>query len=363
MAPTDTGVSTAPNATHTNVYRRPDEFCSWPFNTGLWHVGPDEVLVSFVKHDCDYAVESELSHGRVETYGEIYSMRTTNGGESWEADGVIADNVATSDAVQYGPKKTLEGRDFTDRETILTCWSAPNSGDPAATAWIKASDDGGRTWSPPVKLPERIFPRIQGRPSYVVRDDGALLLLLTGKSASDPHDRPIAYVSFDGGANWTFLSYIAGSEDYRIICPSPVRLDDGTLLAAVRCKPSTRANWVEVYASGDGGRNWTYRSRVNDQGEPGHLIRLDDGRLCCVYGYRHPPFGVRARFSDDGGQSWGREWILRDDGGNYDLGYPRATQLADGSVLAVYYFNTDEDDLPVEGGVRHVAATKFDPPE
>ena len=50
---------------------------------------------------------------------------------------------------------------------------------------------------------------------------------------------------------------------------------------------------------------------------------MRDGRIACVYGYRLPPFGLRARLSEDGGRTWGREIVLRDDGGSWDLGYPR----------------------------------------
>ena len=63
---------------------------------------------------------------------------------------------------------------------------------------------------------------------------------------------------------------------------------------------------------------------MNDWGAPGDLVRMRDGRIVCVYGYRLPPFGVRARFSEDDGRTWGRELILRDDGGSWDLGYPRS---------------------------------------
>ena len=48
--------------------------------------------------------------------------------------------------------------------------------------------------------------------------------------------------------------------------------------------------------------------------------------------YRLPPFGVRARISEDGGRTWGRELILRDDGGSWDLGYPRVIEQAPGRL-------------------------------
>jgi hypothetical protein len=53
---------------------------------------------------------------------------------------------------------------------------------------------------------------------------------------------------------------------------------------------------------------------------------MADGRVVCVYGYRQMPSGIRFRVSEDGGSSWGRETILRDDGGSWDVGYPRVIE-------------------------------------
>ena len=41
--------------------------------------------------------------------------------------------------------------------------------------------------------------------------------------------------------------------------------------------------------------------------------------------------------SRDGGESWDADWILRDDGPDWDLGYPASVEMPDGSVLTVYY--------------------------
>lgn len=70
---------------------------------------------------------------------------------------------------------------------------------------------------------------------------------------------------------------------------------------------------------------------------------LKDGRLVLTYGYRRPPYGIRAVVSSDEGQTWGDEIVLRDDGGNWDLGYPRTVQRADGRLVTVYYFNDHKD--------------------
>lgn len=61
------------------------------------------------------------------------------------------------------------------------------------------------------------------------------------------------------------------------------------------------------------------------------------------------------RMSSDQGESWGGEIHLRDDAGDWDLGYPATVQREDGRLVTVYYFN----DAPEEP--RYIAATIWDP--
>ena len=46
-------------------------------------------------------------------------------------------------------------------------------------------------------------------------------------------------------------------------------------------------------------------------GNPPAMIKMQDGRICLVYGYRATPFGIRARLSEDGGHTWGDVIHLR----------------------------------------------------
>jgi hypothetical protein len=74
------------------------------------------------------------------------------------------------------------------------------------------------------------------------------------------------------------------------------------------------------------------------------------------------------------------EFIIRDDGGSTDLGYPWAMVFPDGRVLVVYYFNSigdvpsnwpepiaaGKDSQSFEGatelgGIRHIAGTWLEP--
>ena len=60
-------------------------------------------------------------------------------------------------------------------------------------------------------------------------------------------------------------------------------------------------------------------------------------------------------------RTWGSELILRDDGGSWDLGYPRVIEVAPGRLLSTYYMNCKDDAIQMGGGVRHIARTIFEP--
>ncbi|WP_436927495.1 sialidase family protein [Halosimplex amylolyticum] len=351
------------DVTHSVVHRNPDEFAAWPFNGGMWLLGDEEVAVGFFAHDCDYAVESHLNHRRISTYGEIRLSRTHNGGNTWESPEVVGRFPDISEQVLHGRTVEVDSVDLSDPETLLMAWAAPDFWAEWSEPWIRLSEDGGHTWSDPMGLPTFHHEGVQGRPSTFVRDDGTVLLFGSAISETSPSPRASVYASFDGRANWTFLSYLTPQAEYATICPTAVQRDDGTLVATVRCNPAWDALWTECYISEDQGQTWTFRSRVTDHGAPGQLLRLSDGRLLYVYGYRHPPYGVRAVVSDDGGSTWGPKFVVRDDGGCPDLGYPRAVEVEPGRVLTAYYFTEEDPTIPMNGGVRYVAATVFDVPE
>lgn len=345
---------------HRIVYRNENEYCAWPYNAGMWKISDQELLVGFMNIECDqYSYPELIRHRRVESYGTISAVRSTDGGHSWCERTIIADNAKLADTLKYGkPEAYKEWADFRSPLTLLSCWSTPNSGEDVNQAWIKRSVDGGRSWGPAVLLDNYGIPRTQGRPSYLARPDGVLLLFLTARPESNPKDRPIVYSSFDGGQTWGLHGLLPNNDVYRMICPSPLLLNDGTILAAVRCKLGGMSAFDELYSSEDGGRTWQFTSRINDHGDTCDLTLLDDGRIVAVYGYRRPPFGIRARVSEDNGKTWGPELILRDDGKIQDLGYPRCEALSGNRVFTAYYFNDARDPVRQRGaGTRYIAST------
>ncbi|MGN1075298.1 MAG: sialidase family protein, partial [Eubacteriales bacterium] len=71
-------------------------------------------------------------------------------------------------------------------------------------------------------------------------------------------------------------------------------------------------------------------------GSPPHLLVHSSGAVICTYGRREEPFGERAMISYDEGKTWTRDIELCP-GADFDLGYPATVELADGSLLTVYY--------------------------
>ena len=123
-----------------------------------------------------------------------------------------------------------------------------------------------------------------------------------------------------------------------------------------RAVPEDRC-WIDAYGSGDGGLTWEPLGKVGDtgagNGNPPALLRLANGRLCCVYGRRDIRQMI-ARYSRDNGRSWGEEIVLRDDfygDRPASFGYPRLVQRSDGQLMALYYWAVR--DLPEQ----HIAAS------
>jgi Neuraminidase (sialidase) len=96
------------------------------------------------------------------------------------------------------------------------------------------------------------------------------------------------------------------------------------------------------------------------------MVKMQDGRICLIYGYRAleediknktDKSEIRAKLSKDGGKTWSKDYVLRNDGSGKDLGYPRVVQRADGKIVALYYFMDKET-----GPERYIAATIWDPP-
>jgi Neuraminidase (sialidase) len=109
--------------------------------------------------------------------------------------------------------------------------------------------------------------------------------------------------------------------------------------------------------SDDGGRTWSEPHSIGVWGYPSHLLRLRDGRLLMTYGHRRKPIGNQARLSTDEGRTWSEPLVISGDGTSTDLGYPSTVELADGSLLTVWYEKLADHPLAVLRQARWVLET------
>jgi hypothetical protein len=267
--------------------------------------------------------------------------------------------------------ETSSKKDWHDPHTGGINFTHPDFAMQIGGGGFSISYDRGRTWKGDYALKGLDF-SMTSRHAYMIEGKKECLFFLSASlpevTGSNHSDRSFAARTTDGGQTFEFLSWITDEKTIKIrsVMPSVARLSPSCLVAATRRKvkdPYTRKNynWIEACVSKDNCASWQYLSKVADtdrgeeNGSPPALVRLIDGRLAAAYGYRSYPYGIRAKISTDEGKTWSDEIILRDDGGTWDLGYPRMMLRPDGKLVTIYYFNTPE--YPDS----HIVATIWDP--
>jgi hypothetical protein len=358
------------------VYREPGRYAGWPANYGIW-AWSNEIVAGFT---LGYVNPAGGFHARDVTRPFMpMQARSPNGGETWQVQptpcrtpgnrGMSADEhvqpglrVGAATAEVNAPVPHPGGLDFTGPDFALMC--ARSGLGAGTTAWFYTSLDRCRSWQGPYSLPMFGQPGVEARTDYLVLGPSECLLFLTATKSNGKEGRVFCAHVTGGGKEIAFRSWIGPEPDGFAIMPASVRLPGGRILVAQRCKEGGTGfadvrHWIDLYSSDDLGLSWQYLTRpVPDTGSGGNpptLTLLDDGRLCLIYGYRKPPFGMRARLSSDGGQTWSEPVVLRDGAGNHDLGYPRTILRPDGVIVTVYYFNDDP------GGDRYIEATLWKP--
>ncbi len=375
-------VRRASNADHGVIYRNDGEFCAWPYAMGFFETS-SSLIVNFQRAKADYRDAASLNHDVIaRNSATLVSARSFDHGASWNKE-PLQEHPANTFGPHDGIGESildLGPLDFRNKDTLI--WSQSSAfGTPNGRPFVRISKDAGRNWSRAYGVPLNGLNSASANASQMVRSDGRSMLMLTQVSQDGWTRRPMAFLSTVDQSTWQFLSFVTRIEDpfgaadgdwaklasspsfggHRWFQPRTVELKSGRILCTLQCQRNPQGDmWSELYYSDDGGGTWGFRSRISDFGAPTSLVYMKDGRLVAVYGYRLPPYGIRAAVSEDGGETWNPEIILRDDGGSWDLGDPQAIEGTRGKVMAAYYFN-GKDGIQADGGVRHIARTIFTP--
>lgn len=215
-----------------------------------------------------------------------------------------------------------------------------------AGSWTMRSTDGGNSWQPPVRCPVstphgpivgkdgtllyvgKQFPPTMNRPF------GQLACAVSGDGGC--HWQEVGTIPLPEGVTL---------EQFHE--PHMAQCANGDLRAYIRFHTNASQHPYGMWQSlsRDGGRTWTTAAPMEGiQGTPPHVLQHSSGAWVLSYGYREAPFGQRVRISRDEGETWSEEYILRDDGLDGDLGYPCSAELPDGSILTVYYQRLPGDE-------------------
>ncbi|PHS04345.1 MAG: hypothetical protein COA78_16770 [Blastopirellula sp.] len=294
--------------------------------------------------------------GHICPFGRIEGMRSLDDGKTWTWPRVLLDTDMDDrdSGVMETAKGTLIATTFTSdayfRKGYFGLPGDKYTNDPK---WISAnarftseehrksqlgvfairSTDGGLTWSNPIKT-------IVNSPHGPIQlSDGRLLYL--GKQLWTEDNKIGAAESTDDGKTWKWLSEIptrpgdTATNAYHEL--HAVEATDGTIIAQIRNHNKNGAGETLQTESTDGGKTWSVPHSIGVWGLPSFLTKLNDDRLLMTYGYRRKPYGNQARVSNDNGQTWSAPITISDDGASGDLGYPSTVQLADGSLITVWY--------------------------
>jgi hypothetical protein len=330
---------------------------------------PDgELLVAFRRAlDRRRLGENHVTHTDPNSYLEL--VRSKDSGQTWTTPELLYANP-------FGGSQDPCMVQLSDHSILCTsygwAWLRPEAakqmkdlgmvnGFAFLGGYLLRSTDGGKHWDQPIvppSVPEANVHDIFGKtvPAY---NRGAMCEGKNGKlywvvANSDvthqEHTATHLLISSDKGQSWMYSCPVAKDDKVAFNETSIYETPKGDLVAFLRTEGFN--DHTAVARSTDGGKSFAPWQDAGFVGHPHYALRLPDKRVLLIYGYRHAPFGVRARVLDAECTKFDvPEIVLRAGGGSGDLGYPWATMISKHRALVVYYFND------AESGPRYIAGT------
>jgi len=311
-----------------------DNVCAWPNLTCL----ADGTIVA--------TIFNQPCHGLWE--GDVECRASGDEGRTWALWGVPAAHEPTTNRMNVAAGLAHDGRLI----VLASGWSKRNpAGDPSPPhegevlpIRVCLSEDGGKSWASDgsVVVPDGIPGAWIPFGDIVTLPDGEHGVCLYSFDRATGQGGAHWFVSDAAARTWLHADTLRGENATET---TPVVTADGTLLAALRTRGDQH---LELFASDDHGRTWTERGAVSGAHQhPGHLLRLEDGRLLFACGVRTPQnsfVGIDVRLSADGGASWSDARRLAASGHAPDArwpasdgGYPSTVACAGGTLVTAYY--------------------------
>lgn len=371
------------------IYRDSQYFCAFPSIVRQFN---GELILAFRRAPERRPYGGRCTHG--DPNAQLVLLRSHDGGQTWsqKPELIYAHPLGGS----QDPCMTLL------KDGTILCSSylwvfqqpqCPAGGTYDNTGWKQSfsggylvrSGDSGHHWDGPIMPPQVLGDTAVdalGRPlpAYnrgnilaskdgllfwaAVRSDKAIYPGSTG-SLTSVH----LMVSPDSGSTWQYSCPIAVDSKIGFNETYLYETAGGDLVAFLRTYDENGKVQNAVARSSNRGVSFDNWQGFGFHGHPHCASRLNDGRVFFAYGYRLKPYGIRGKVLNPECTDIceAKEFIIRDDGGSTDLGYPWSIVLPDGRVLIVYYFNCSGDipaDWPEtksagDGGQTHAGTTAF----
>jgi len=225
--------------------------------------------------------------------------------------------------------------------------------------YLIRSEDGAKTWKGPIYPPHiepesKFSPLGHPIPAYnrgAMHEgkDGRIFWVVAASDSVAKQTSNHLLVSEDKGTTWEYKAPVAVHDSIAFNEASIYETPKGDWVAFLRT--ANYGDQAVIARSTDGGNSFKWQS-MGFRGHPLQATRLPDSRVLLVYGYRHQPYGIRARILNEECTDFeaAPEFIIREDGGSTDIGYPWAIVMNEQQVLVTYYFN-------IEDGNRHLAGS------
>jgi len=212
---------------------------------------------------------------------------------------------------------------------------------PTPASWwgmLIVSNNQGKTWSEPRRLPEGIIGPVRAKPIKLPDET-----LLCGSSTEDKGWRAHMEITPDLGKTWSRTKALNDGKEFPVIQPTILTYPDGKLQILCRSRGNLRQSW-----STDGGKTWSplVLSILPNPSAGIDAVTLEDGRQLLVY--NHSTRGrekLNVAVSTDG-KNWKAALKLEDNitiGGKRAYGaYPAAIQASDGLVHITYTWRREK---------------------
>ncbi|MAE60237.1 MAG: hypothetical protein CMJ49_02655 [Planctomycetaceae bacterium] len=398
------------NIQHTVIDLDKTRYAGHPRQGGIFDFGNGELAVLYNRAPCAYKQWPDVRHdvGGYHQRSQVILARTYDGGATWDrANDVVVFDRTTPDDAQLQYLEQTKRDPQTPRDTIDL--NSPDTAIHFGFTWISDCDpprlvgfalrsaDRGHTWE---SVPTLLNPRTDSASAHygiplIAMPDGTHLGAMS-------HSAGNMYPPLDGTPTDTteYPHHIAlyGTDDHGLtweplsmICHDPTGLGFPAY-AALLLLPSGRLqcytlniggqrDTIQVCHSDDGGYSWSdtrpivgwgrspwvnvpQQHRMSGRKAFGKFLRspwplrLADGRIVVIFGRRKPPYGIGLIVSENDGDTWSDQQIIRADSAGPDLGYNVAVETAPGTIFTAYYYT--DDDGNGFGGTRYIAGSHIE---